>query len=1112
MPGSIIVAAVLDISLTAVYASAVYTAMAFAINVVASSIISKALAPDMPSTGNGANNNNNPNPGSRATLSPAGSNKLPVVYGSAWLGGSVTDLSITSDNQKLYYVISLCEVTGNQSSGTPDAITFGDVYFGGKKCVFNANGYSVNSLYDPSTGQTNTSVAGNLDIYLYDNGSNNPANSTKTAIEVMQSSGLTYTWDSNKLMSDCAFAVVVLTYNQNAGITGLQETKFQVTNSRTKPGECIYDYLVSTVYGAAIPVTDINTDSLIALDAYSDENFPYTNNIGDTATIPRFRFDGTLETSNSVLSNLQLMASCSDCLLRYNEIYGTWSVVVQTPTVLPVMDLNNSNIVSGIQITPIDIASSYNVAEVKFPDGTLKDAFNTATLDLAQLDPELLYPNEPVNKQTISLPLVNSDIRAQYLATRFLKAAREDLQLVFDVNFEGLQLEAGDVVTVTNSNYGWTAKQFRISKVIQKFNDAGQVLASLTLMEYNPAVYDDTDITQFQPSPNTGLGSPTFFGTLYAPSVVNLQPTITNPSFGVEVTASSSGITQYAEIWYSAYSNPSDTQRIFAATTSVNPAGNPFTPAASMGIVTLANIPAGDWYFFVRMVNALGTSPFSSASSVLYWRPTTFQFSNRYVVVAYGDDLSGTNITNDPRGKSYYGLYNSTSTSYSSNPADYTWYLASPTFGTSVYLTFSNRTGRKFSFSAGFAGYASGTAAFVPTQTTIFDPSVWSALPDGTNFIDLDARTGQLIKTGTSNVGAGQLAITNSSDGQVVASLQQFLDFGPGVTQLTGSASSVTIDIYGRVLGFTSPDGFYFTIDNFTATAGQTVFTPTARQVGYITGQDLVFKNGILLDTADYTENSTTVTLGTACVVNDKICILSFRSVSNGNFYEDLYIEVASVATTVVTYSASTLPYQMIEAGDIITFANTGSPTQYTVQSYNAATRQITMTSTVTGVTAGASIYRYRANGTTYRSYSRYTTTLTNASSYSPTTWELDSGFELLFLNGSALNEQDYDLATNTINNFPSTASGLFTVIQFAPNNTTTPAGGMTNVVINTVLGQTIYTYSYIPEAFNLFYNGSLQVQGTDYTTATGSYTLANSPTTNTAVLQQQTFSRTGAA
>jgi len=38
-----------------------------------------------------------------------------------------------------------------------------------------------------------------------------------------------------------------------------------------------------------------------------------------------------------------------------------------------------------------------------------------------------------------------------------------------------------------------------------------------------------------------------------------------------------------------------------------------------------------------------------------------------------------------------------------------------------------------------------------------------------------------------------------------------------------------------------------------------------------------------------------------------------------------------------------------------------------------------------------------------------------------------------------------------------------------------------------------------------------LQIQGTDYTTATGTYTLSVSPVMNTNILVQQTFARTGA-
>lgn len=1102
MPGSIIAAEFF------VAGTFEYVATAFAINMVASAVVSKALAPDGPNMGATATS---PNPGSRAQVPPAGDNKIPVVYGAAFVGGIVTDLSITSDNQNLYYVLALSEVTNTETGGTPDTFTFGDVYWGGKKVIFNGTDqYKVDSLFDESTGLYDTSVAGKLEIYTYRNGSASPVNSSFSAITVMQDPDLVYQWDGNKLMSNCAFAIIKITYSQTANLTGLQQTKFQLTNSRYKPGDCLLDYLTSDRYGAAIPVASINTTSLTALNTYCDQSFTYTTYSGGTTTQTRFRFDGTIDTVQAVMSNLQLMAACCDCLIKYNEITGLWGVIVQTPTVVPVMDINNSNMVSAIQITPIDISSSYNIAEVKFPDSTNQDSFNSAVFDLAVIDPALLYPNEPVNKQTISLPLVNNGVRAQYLANRFLKAAREDLQLQCEINYSGLQLEAGDVVTVTNSNYGWSAKQFRINKVIEKFADDGSITVALSLAEFNAAVYDDVSITQFTPAPNTGIGDPLFFGTLTAPTITNLQPSITNPSFSVLVTSASSGITQYAEIWYSAYATPTDAQRIFAGTTSVNPGGNPFNPSASMGNVTLSNIPSGDWYFAVRMVNALGSSIFSPSSSVLRWRPTTFQYTERYVVVAYGDDLSGTNLSASPRGKSYYGLLNSSVSNFSSNPADYTWYLAQPTFGTSVYLLFSNRTGRKFSFSSGLANYAAGSGQFVPSTTGSFDPSIWNALEDGVNEIDLDVRTGQLIETGTTTIGAGEIAINNNADGKVVASLAQLLDFGSGVQTLTGSASTITIDIYGRVLGFVTPDGFYYTRYNAVATASQTIFTPTARQANYITGMDLVFQNGALLDTSEYTENSTTVTLTNACAVGDNVSIISMRAIAQGNSYISLAITVQSVATATVTYTS--LPYQNIVAGDVHTFLNTGTPTQYTVSSYNAATSQITYTTTVTGVSAGQIIYQYRANGLSYRPFSRWTASISSVSSYSPTTWALDSGYEKVFLNGTSVNDQDYDLIAGAITNFPAVATGLLTIIQFADSNQTIPIGNQQSVAINTVVGVATYNYNFDQNAFELYNNGALQIITSDYTQGSSSYTLTTTPTTTLNLLQQTTYTRTGAA
>lgn len=1112
MPGSIIVAELVAGGL--VTAGFWATATAFAINMVAASIISKAFGPDAPNTNDGQSS---PNPGSRPQFPPAGDNKVPVVYGSAYLGGIITDLSITSDNQKLFYVLTLAEVTNTETGGTPDTYTFGNVYWGGKKCVFGtgSNAHKVVGLLDESTGITDETVDGKMNIYLFNNGSSSGVNTSLTAIEIMNSSGLVYTWDSTKLMSNAAFAIIELTYNAQANITGIQQTKFQLTNSRYKPGDCFSDYWQSQRYGAGLSLSQIDTASLTALNTYCDANFSYTTSGGSPATQARFRFDGVLETTNTIMTNMQSMASCCDCLIKYNQISGQWGVIVQKPTYTVAMDINDSNMVSAIQVSPIDLASSYNIAEVKFPDGTAKDSFNTSTFDLAEINPSLLYPNEPINKQTISLPLVNNNVRAQYLANRFLESAREDLQIKVDINFSGIQLDAGDVVTVTNANYGWDAKLFRVSQIIEKFSDDGQVTASLSLMEFNPQVYDDRDITQFTPSPNTGIGSPLGFGTLYAPTVTNIQASAPIPSFDIAVTASSSGIVQYAEVYYSAYASPTLSQRFFAGTTAINPGGNPYDPVSSMGVVNLSNIPQGDWYFAVKYVNSLGSSDFSASSAVFKWRPLTFQFSKRWLAVAYADNATGTiGFSYNPRNKLYFGIYNNDTANGGTTPTIYTWYSIA-SFDTANYLLYANRQNRKFSFDVGNAGYLNLGGAFVPTQTSVYDSSQWSALvdPTGTNqsFIDLDARTGQTIVAGATgnNVNDGFLAVTNNTDGSMKVNLHDFLNFGAGVYTKSFNAATLTIDIYGRVVGFTEEDNFYYTEQVFNATAGQTSFSFT-HTVGWI----LVFRNGELLDPSEYSETGTTVVMSTACAANEKIVIIYMRGNSTSEYYEPLNIAIASSGSNTVTYSG--LPWNQVTAGDKITFANTGSPTQYTVSSVNQSTKVITFTTSISGATAGLSLYRYRAAGSDYAPFTRYDQTLTSATSFLPATYEIRNGFEFIFVNGVQFSEIDYNIniSTNAIDGFPAPVTGRMTIIQFSANNLGVPASNIANTQAYSTSGQTTYPFQSNPLSMEVYANGCLLTKGSgyDYTASANNYILTTAFSNNSTLLNQQTFARMGAA
>jgi hypothetical protein len=227
------------------------------------------------------------------------------------------------------------------------------------------------------------------------------------------------------------------------------------------------------------------------------------------------------------------------------------------------------------------------------------------------------------------------------------------------------------------------------------------------------------------------------------------------------------------------------------------------------------------------------------------------------------------------------------------------------------------------------------------------------------------------------------------------------------------------------------------TIDSFTATSAQTVFTPTTRvtgSAGYITGQDLVFRNGVLFNpTLDYTENATTVTLNTGAVTGDIITIISFRSVTT-------------------------------------------------------------------------------TTGTSYASFSRNIIDITTPTSTVVPGFTLDSGYELLFTNGAVMSDTDYDIVAGNITNFPSPITGKMTVIQWSANNLGVPNGTPVNISINTTVGQTTYTFSYTTGALNLFMNGLLLLLGTDYTTASGSYTLTNTPTTTLNEILQQSFARAGAA
>lgn len=201
--------------------------------------------------------------GVRLQIEPATNNKVPVLYGTGYFGGIVTDAVMTNTNKTMYYCLTLCEKTGTKlSDNQPSSYTFKDVYWNDQRIVFNSDGITANYTTDRN-GIVDTNISGLVKVWCYagDSTAANqkiPENYTNTS--TVHAATIMPGWTtSTHLMSDLAFAIVRVDYNREKNITGLGDMLFQVENSMKLPGDCLYDYMTNERYGAGIPAAEINS-------------------------------------------------------------------------------------------------------------------------------------------------------------------------------------------------------------------------------------------------------------------------------------------------------------------------------------------------------------------------------------------------------------------------------------------------------------------------------------------------------------------------------------------------------------------------------------------------------------------------------------------------------------------------------------------------------------------------------------------------------------------------------------------------------------------------------------------------------------------------------------
>lgn len=589
-----------------------YAVATFAVNFALSLIVTRIFA-ENPET--------QQDMGVRQQVPPSAVNAIPVVYGTAYMGGTFVDAVLTEDQKTMYYVLAISSISPNGQFTFDTA----DMYFGDRKITFGtgADSTKVVSLTDEA-GNVNTKISGNLYINLYTStagGTITSANGASAPSTVMGGSDIAVgqRWTGTRQMNGLGFAIVQLIYNRDADTTQLSPITFHVSHTLNgtgvaKAGDVWYDYMTNTVYGGAVDAAFVNSTSATALNAYGDQIITFTNSSGNPSTQPRYRINGVLDAGQSVLSNVDRIMSACDSWMTYNAALGQWSVVINKAESTSYA-FNDNNIIGEIRVSATDITSSINQVEARFP---FKENRDQAAFVNIETPSGLLYPNEPVNKYSITYDMVNDSVQAHYLANRLLEQAREDLIVGFSTTYYGIQVDAGDVVSVTNSDYGWNAKLFRVMKVNEASLPDGSLGAKLEMSEYNAQVYDDQDITQFTPVPNSGLPSVSYFSPLAAPTVTGF-PSATIPYINVQVFIPTTGRVTFGNLFWTTSATPTAADwKLVANASTTN--GQPVTNGA---YYTFANITlnTGTYYFAYNVGNDVATSILSPISAALVWNP-----------------------------------------------------------------------------------------------------------------------------------------------------------------------------------------------------------------------------------------------------------------------------------------------------------------------------------------------------------------------------------------------------------------------------------------------------------------------------------------------------------
>ena len=456
---------------------------------------------------------------------------IPVIYGERLVGGTRVFMETSgTDNTYLYMAIVMSEgeINSIEEVRVDDkAVTFASSISDGTEIEV---GSSDSNFYKDSESLIKIQAFFGTD-----------SQSASSLLSTLSS------WGSNHRLRGICYLALRFKWNQDA-FTGIPKVQAKIKGKKvvtlasnlseqtasfsTNPAFCLLDYLRNERYGKGIATSEIDLQSFYdASQVCVTQVTPYSGasdiNIFDTNTV--------LDTSQKIIDNVrELLKGCRGYLPYAG---GKYKLIIET-TGSASITLTEDDIINGYNLSIptknerynrvivgfVNPARNYQVDEVQFPpldDSGLASADQHATMKTA--DGGFLLEGR------FSFKTLTSPYQAEEMAEVILRRSREAITLGLNVSFNAYDLAIGDIVNITHSSLGFSAKAFRIMGLT--FNEDFTI--GLSLVEYQASHYSWASKAQVSSTPSTNLPNPF---NIQPPASVTLTDEMIEYADGITIT------------------------------------------------------------------------------------------------------------------------------------------------------------------------------------------------------------------------------------------------------------------------------------------------------------------------------------------------------------------------------------------------------------------------------------------------------------------------------------------------------------------------------------------------------------------------------------------------